>query len=474
MSGGAGALGILPADLERCFPLSIVVDRELHIESVGPALARLLPELSRGGTLGEHFEPVGQPDEPAADALVARAHAALVARAHAALVARAHAALVIRARHQPLVVLRGRLLPLIDERLVFVGALDDASGVDAARLSSELATLNAELEDRVTARTTELELANAQLQRSTWDLAATLAELAETNRTLQREKAERGRIEGELRIAHRLEAVGQLAAGIAHEINTPIQYVGDSLHFLRSAFEDVSPLLSQLESLARTLRAAGEVDTARRIEAAWEVADADFLREQIPRALDRTFDGIERVAGIVRAMKTLAHPGGEDRAPADLNEALRNTLIVTRNEFKYVADIETDLGPIPQVPCQLGEINQVFLNLVVNAAHAVAESVAGSDRRGTIRIRSRTEGDSVVVEIADTGVGIPNALKERVFDPFFTTKPVGKGTGQGLSMARNIVTKHGGTLAFASSPGQGTTFTIRLPLVQPATSCSSP
>jgi signal transduction histidine kinase len=454
MSGRTGALGILPADLERCFPFSVVVDRELRIESVGPALARLLPELSRGGTLAEHFEPVRQADDAAPVALVARAR---------------------HPRDGGRVVLRGRLLPLIDERLVFLGALEEASaGADAARLSSELAALNAELEDRVTARTTEVELANAQLQRSTWDLAATLAELAETNRTLQREKAERGRIEGELRIAHRLEAVGQLAAGIAHEINTPIQYVGDSLHFLRSAFEDVSPLLSQLESLARTLRAAGETDTARRIEAAWEAADADFLREQIPRALDRTFDGIERVTGIVRAMKTLAHPGGEDRAPADLNEALRNTLTVTRNEFKYVADVETDLGAIPQVPCQLGEINQVFLNLVVNAAHAVAESVAGSDRRGVIRIRSRTEGDSVVVEISDTGVGIPNALKERVFDPFFTTKPVGKGTGQGLSMARSIVTKHGGTLAFTSSPGQGTTFTIRLPLVQPATSCSSP
>jgi len=185
------------------------------------------------------------------------------------------------------------------------------------------------------------------------------------------------------------------------------------------------------------------------------------------------FDGVDRVAGIVRAMKSFAHPGSEDRASVDLNDALTNTLIVARNEFKYVADVETELGALPPVVCQLGEINQVFLNLVVNAAHAVGDAVEGSDRRGTITVRSRTEGADVIVEIADTGVGIRPELKDRIFDPFFTTKPVGKGTGQGLAMARAIVAKHGGALTCDSTLGTGTTFTLRLPIQRAANGATS-
>ncbi len=312
-------------------------------------------------------------------------------------------------------------------------------------------------------RTMELEAANAQLVRTSTDLAATLTALEASNARLEEEISGRARVEAELRLAHRLEAVGQLAAGVAHEINTPIQYISDSVRFLETAFADLLPVIAQIAPLARTLRANGDAASATALEASWSAADGGFAVEQIPPAISRTLAGIERVAAIVRAMKAFSHPGSESRAASDLNDALRTTLEVCRNEYKYVADIETDLTAIPPVPCRIGELNQVFLNLLVNAAHAVAEAGRG---RGIIRVATRREEDVVVVSIADSGGGIPAANSERIFDPFFTTKPVGKGTGQGLTLARTIVVKHGGTLTFTSSPQRGTTFEIRLPLAE--------
>jgi two-component system, NtrC family, sensor kinase len=328
----------------------------------------------------------------------------------------------------------------------------------------ELSRLNSVLELRVRARTRELETTNGQLMRTAEDLAETLKALAEANKSLQEEKAGRERVEAELRLAHRLEAVGQLAAGVAHEINTPIQYVADSVYFLQSAFEDLLPLLSCVKDLAPVLRGGGAAEAANDLEAAWEAADAGFIVEHVPPAIGRTLDGIDRVAAIVRAMKAFAHPGGELKAPADINEALTTTSVVCKNEYKYVADLVTDFGELPMLPCQLGELNQVFLNLIVNAAHAIAERVGTTSDRGQITLGTRFENDNVIVKVSDTGAGIPAALRDKVFDPFFTTKPVGVGTGQGLTIARSIVVKHGGTLTFESVPGQGTTFEIRLPL----------
>ena len=316
----------------------------------------------------------------------------------------------------------------------------------------------------MSARTQELEAANAQLMRTAEDLAATLTALAESKARLEEEISGRERVEAELRLAHRLEAVGQLAAGVAHEINTPVQYISDSVHFLETAFADLLPVLSQLPELARRLRASGDAEAADLLDASWVSSDAEFAVEQIPPAIGRTLDGIARVAAIVRAMKAFSHPGSETRAPSDLNEALATTLAVCRNEYKYVADVETDLGEIPLVTCQLGELNQVFLNLLVNAAHAIAENVAGTRARGVIKVATRREGAAVLVSISDSGAGIPAAVRDRIFDPFFTTKAVGKGTGQGLTLARTIVVKHGGTLTFASEPQRGTTFEIRLPV----------
>jgi len=185
----------------------------------------------------------------------------------------------------------------------------------------------------------------------------------------------------------------------------------------------------------------------------------------VPQAFDRTLEGVGRVAGIVRAMKEFAHPDQREQSSADLNKALLNTLTVARNEYKYVADLETDLGELPPVQCYLSDLNQVFLNLVVNAAHAIGEVIGDSEPKGRITVRSRDLGERVEIAIADTGGGVPEAIRERIFDPFFTTKPVGQGTGQGLAIARSIVVdKHRGSLTFTSVAGQGTTFYIRLPV----------
>ena len=281
-----------------------------------------------------------------------------------------------------------------------------------------------------------------------------------------RDLTERRNLEAQLLQAQKLESVGQLAAGIAHEINTPIQFVGDSAHFLREAYEDLRAILEQY----RALRSAVESDTDTRpalekIHEVEEEVEAEFLAEEIPKALERTLSGVQRVASIVSAMKEFAHPGDTEKAPVDLNHTIKTTLTVARNEYKYVADVETEFGDIPLVTCSLGDISQVFLNLIVNAAHAIETNRADGTEKGLIVIRTRTEGDDVVVEIADTGGGIPAAIRGRVFDPFFTTKDVGKGTGQGLAIARNaVVEKHDGNIRFEVENGVGTTFFIHLPV----------
>ena len=275
------------------------------------------------------------------------------------------------------------------------------------------------------------------------------------------------RAHAELVQAQKLESVGRLAAGIAHEINTPVQFVNDSVHFLRDAFQDLAGLLARYRRLPAS---AGALDAAllSEIDEAERSADVDDLLENIPKALERSLEGLGRVATIVRSMKEFAHPDQRQKAPADLNRALASTLTIARNEYKYVAELETDYGDLPPVPCHMGELNQVFLNIVVNAAHAIESATRGIDRKGLIRVETRAEEDAVRISISDTGAGIPDEIRERIFEPFFTTKEVGKGTGQGLSIARSVVVdKHGGTLTFESELGRGTTFHIRLPLTQP-------
>jgi PAS domain S-box-containing protein len=277
-----------------------------------------------------------------------------------------------------------------------------------------------------------------------------------------------GRDEAELELRHaqKLESVGRLAAGIAHEINTPIQFVGDNTRFLQDSFGDLQTLLTRYQDLRDAADAhVVTPEMLAEVHRAEEKADCAYLMEEIPKALTQTLDGVTRVATIVRAMKEFAHPEGKEMAATDLNRALLSTLTVARNELKYVADVETVLGDLPLVVCNIGDINQVFLNLLVNAAHAIGETVKGSGQKGRIRVCTASEGNTVLVTIADTGCGIPEANRRKVFDPFFTTKEVGRGTGQGLAIARSVVVdRHKGTLTFESEVGKGTTFYIRLPI----------
>jgi signal transduction histidine kinase len=208
---------------------------------------------------------------------------------------------------------------------------------------------------------------------------------------------------------------------------------------------------------------------AKAVEEAEDDADLDYILENAPVALDRARDGLSRVAAIVRSMKEFAHPDRKETTQVDLNQAISSTLVIATNEYKYVADVETEFAPLPHISCYAGEINQVVLNLIVNAAHAIGDVVKESPgTRGKIRVSTTLLGDHVEIAITDSGRGIPPEVRARIFDPFFTTKEVGKGTGQGLAIARAVVVdKHGGTLRFDTEVGKGTTFYIRLPIAGP-------
>lgn len=272
-------------------------------------------------------------------------------------------------------------------------------------------------------------------------------------------------LEVELRHSQKLESIGQLAAGIAHEINTPIQFVGDNVNFLSGAFEQLIALCdSYRTACAKAAGAPLSTEDLEGLKREEDLADLEYLRTNVVTSIASTLDGVGRVARIVKSMKAFAHPDRHERTTADLNAALHDTLTVATNELKYVATVETDFGKIPAVPCFVSDLNQVFLNLLVNAAHAIGDVAGQTGQRGVIRVRTYLEGSVVVIAISDTGTGIPEAVRGRIFDPFFTTKEVGKGTGQGLALARAVVVdQHGGSLTFETEMGKGTTFFVRIP-----------
>jgi signal transduction histidine kinase len=270
-------------------------------------------------------------------------------------------------------------------------------------------------------------------------------------------------VEVELRQAQKLEAIGRLAAGIAHEINTPVQFVNDSCTFLSEGIHSLEAGLAAYRTLVDDLVASrcSAEDVPARIAELETEHDLVYMRENLDDAAGRALDGLERVAKIVRATKEFASSRKADKAPANLNAAIESTLVICGHETNGVADVVTELGAIPLVTCSGGELNQVFLNIIVNAAHAIAEN----HQHGTIKIKTWAPGDGYVkIAISDTGGGIPVEILDKIFEPFFTTKAVGKGSGQGLAIARSIVVgKHGGMLDVASQLGVGTTFTIALP-----------
>jgi len=277
--------------------------------------------------------------------------------------------------------------------------------------------------------------------------------------------SERKTLERRLNIAQKLESVGELASGIAHEINTPIQYVGDSVRFVNDAFTDLAAIVAVSRELVRLCREEGSHrDIVRSLDDLSETADLDFVMREVPKACARALDGTERVAVIVRAMKNFAHPGDGRKKGVDINQSLANTITVAKNEWKYVADVVEDYGEIPIVSCLAGDINQVFLNIIVNAAHAIGDVVGNTCGKGIITVSTREVDGNVVIRISDTGTGIPPENRDKIFDPFFTTKEVGRGTGQGLAIAHDIVVeRHGGSIDVESEVGRGTTFVITLP-----------
>jgi two-component system NtrC family sensor kinase len=276
-----------------------------------------------------------------------------------------------------------------------------------------------------------------------------------------RDMTEIRRAELEARHDQKLESLGRLSAGLAHEINTPIQFVGDNTRFLADAYQDMLDLLLVYRECMTP--ALGELQWSERTRRAQEAevkADVEYLAAEIPAAVGQSLEGVERVASLVRAMKSFSYKDSTEQSYADLNEAIRTTLTVARNEVKYVADVVLDLAEMPDVLCHLGDLNQVFLNLLVNAADALKDK----PERGEIRISSAVVGPTAVISFADNGTGIPEDIQQSIFEPFFTTKEVGKGTGQGLALARAVLEKHGGSIEVRSTLGEGTEFILRLPV----------
>lgn len=277
---------------------------------------------------------------------------------------------------------------------------------------------------------------------------------------------ERKALERRLYVAQKLESIGELASGIAHEINTPIQYVGDSVRFTSEAFEDLLAISRGFLELHEACRKDGAyVKKVSEIDRLLEDNDFGYIVDEIPKACDRAMDGVGRVAQIVRAMKSFAHPGKGYKEAVDINTALENIVTVARNEWKYVAEVEKHFGDLPTVKCLPGDINQAFLNILVNAAHAIQDAVGDSGEKGTITITTLVDDNFVEVRFKDTGIGIVENNTTKIFDPFFTTKEVGRGSGQGLAITHEtIVERHGGSIDVHSTVGKGTTIVIRLPI----------
>lgn len=302
-----------------------------------------------------------------------------------------------------------------------------------------------------------------------WDGRAAWMMLVHDVTERRRMERERESMELQLRSAQRLESIGSLAAGIAHEINTPTQYVGDNVRFLGESMRDLIGIVGQYELLVEA--AATDPKYAAlvaQVQAERKAVDWDYLRQEIPQAVEQTLAGIQQVSSIVRSMKEFSHPGQQGKTLVDLNRAVENTITISRNEWKYLAELSTELDPnLPRIPCLGGELNQVLLNLIVNAAHAISDANEVLGRtKGHIVVRTQAFPNSVEIQVEDDGGGIPESIRDRIFDPFFTTKGVGRGTGQGLAIARSVVVdKHGGSLCFETWEGRGTTFFVQLPSV---------
>jgi two-component system NtrC family sensor kinase len=285
---------------------------------------------------------------------------------------------------------------------------------------------------------------------------------------LIRDVTQRKTLEMQRAQAYKMESIGQLAAGVAHEINTPIQYIGDNVGFLQESYQKLELLLNAYDELVEEIRPGSSSRSGiTRIEELGDSLNLPYLKREVPRAIEQSLEGVEQVASIVAAMKDFSHPGSSELAPTNLNHLIESAVVISKNEWKYVADLRTDLDRgLPPVVCSPGELRQVLLNLIVNAADAIGDAIKlRPGQKGLILISSRWDGEMAEIRVADSGTGIPETIRAKVFDLFFTTKEVGKGSGQGLALSYStIVKRHGGTLEFESEIGVGTTFVVRLPI----------
>ncbi len=289
-------------------------------------------------------------------------------------------------------------------------------------------------------------------------------------RTIQQRRTllEKQRMEHELAQGQKMKAIGQLAAGIAHEINTPTQYIGDNTRFLQDAFAHISTLLDAYDRLLQAAQKDAVTDQLlNEVETRLRSTDLGYLGAEIPQAIQQSLEGLQHVSSIVGAINEFSHPGAGRKQAIDFNRAVEAAITLCCNEWKYVAEVVTDFDPqMAPVCCLPSDINRVVVNLVVNAAHAIAEASRNrADGRRQITVRTLRDGPWAEIRVEDTGTGISEEIRDRVFDPFFTTKDVGQGTGQGLAITHAIVAeKHGGTIRFETEVGRGTTFIVRLPI----------
>lgn len=355
--------------------------------------------------------------------------------------------------------------PAGEPRALLVNSTRSSNGQRTYLIARAPGQVRKELEDASRWVVLEQERADAltkardEIQAKHTALSAAQTELTSAHERLKLEVAARQRLENELRLAQKLESIGQLSAGLAHEINTPMQYIGDNNSFLVS-------VVQQLADFAAEVQAACDeqsLDAARvRIADAALKADLTFVLEEAPRALNSSQAGVERVSSIVAAMKSFARAEQHEKQPGDVNQSIRDTLVVAHSQYKDVATVVTELGTLPSVSCFVSALNQVFLNLIVNAAQAI--KATGRPEHGNIHVSSCLLDGVVEVRVSDDGCGIPEVDRHRIFDPFFTTKAVGSGSGQGLATARSVVVDaHGGQISFTSEVGKGTTFVVRLP-----------
>ncbi len=343
---------------------------------------------------------------------------------------------------------------------------------DLERRLAAAAKVNAVLMQRIEQRDATLGSAGSMLEQNLMlerVVAKKTHELEAERQELRRALTNLQNTQALLLQAQKMESIGQLAAGMAHEINTPIQYVTDNVKFVRRCFDPVMTITDSIaDMISQWRRGESGALPAEECEALLKRVKFDYIKRNVPAALEQSLEGLQRVASIVAAMKDFSHPSADEKEPADLGDIIKVATTVARNEWKYVAELDIAVAPdLPKVPCLRDEIGQVVMNLVVNAAHAVGDVVkaGGSEGKGRISISARLADGMAEIRVRDSGTGIAEPIRNRVFDPFFSTKPVGRGTGQGLAICYMlIVEKHQGKIYFETEMGKGTTFIVRLPL----------